>query len=109
MKCLCFYLGIGSITNLNINDDTSTISWDPPQTAGVLGNLVYQLVVSNNNTGQVIINTTTALTSYYLPFERCQIYVGKVTVYVGNIVGDTVVKKHRTSSGEYLAIGISVG
>ena len=80
-----------------------SISWDPPHTAGVLGNLFYQLVVINNNTGQVIVNTTTTLTSYGLPFEICQVYVGEVTAHVGNTAGGTVVQEHRTLTSESLA------
>ena len=79
------------------------ISWDPPHTAGVLGNLFYQLVVINNNTGQVIVNTTTTLTSYGFLFELCQVYVGKVTAHVGNMVGETVVREQRTLTSESLA------
>ena len=78
------------------------ISWDPPQTAGVLGNMSYQLVVINNDTGQVIVNTTTTLTSYAISFEVCQDYVGQVTAHVGNIAGGTVVQQHRTLGGECL-------
>ena len=79
------------------------ISWYPPQTAGVLGNLFYQLVVINKNTDQVIVNTTTTLTSYGLPFEVCQVYVGKVTAHVGNMAGETVVQEQRTFTSESLA------
>ena len=98
-----FYLGVSNIRNLNFNNEESTISWDPPQTAGVLGNLFYQLVVINNNTAQVIVNITTTLTSYGLPFEPCQVYVGKVTAHVGNMAGETVVREHRTLTSESLA------
>ena len=77
-----------------------SISWDPPQTAGVLGNLFYQLVVINKNTGQVIVNATSTLTSYYFPFEPCQEYVGKVTAHVGNMAGGTVVQEHKTLTSE---------
>ena len=79
------------------------ISWDPPQTAGVLGNLFYQLIVINKNTDQVIVNTTTTLTSYGLSFEVCQVYMGKVTAHVGNMAGGTVVQEHRTLTSESLA------
>ena len=99
-----FYVGIGSIRNLIFNDKTSSISWDPPQTAGVLGDLFYQLVVINNNTDQVIVNNKTTLTSYYFPFEVCQVYVGKVTAHVGDIAGETVVQQHRTLGGECLTV-----
>ena len=80
-----------------------SISWDPPQTAGVLGNLFYQLVVINKNTDQVIVNTTTTLTTNILPFEPCQVYVGQVTAHVGNMAGGTVVQEHRTLTSESLA------
>ena len=98
-------LGIGSIRNLNFNDVEGSISWDPPQTAGVLGNISYQLVVISNNTGQVIVNTTTSFTtSYYFSFEVCQAYVCKVTAHVGDIAGETVVQQHRTIGGECLNV-----
>ena len=97
-----FCLGIGSIRNLIFNEVEGYISWDPPQTAGVLGNLFYQLVVINNNTGQVIVNTTTTVTSYIFLFEMCQVYVGQVTAHVGNIAGGTVVQEHGTLGGECL-------
>ena len=99
-----FCSGIGSIRNLNFNDVEGFISWDPPQTAGVLGNLSYQLVVINNNTSQVIVNTTTTLTSYNLVFELCRVYVGTVTAHVGNIEGETVVQEYRTLGGECLIV-----
>ena len=83
-----------------------SISWDPPQTAGVLGNLFYQLVMINNNTGQVVVNTTTTLTRHYFPLKVCQVYVGKVTAHVGNIAGETVVQQHRTIGGECLIVFI---
>ena len=102
--CIIFCVGIGSIRNLNFNDVEGSISWDPPQTAGVLGNMSYQLVVINNNTGLVIVNATTTLTTYYFPFEPCQVYVGQVTAHVGNIAGEAVVQQHRTISGECLSM-----
>ena len=80
------------------------ISWDPPETGGVLGNMSYHLVVINSNTGQVIVNTTTTLTTYYFPFEFCQFYVGQVTAHVGNIAGETVAQQHRTIGGEFLIV-----
>ena len=101
-----FLLGVGSIRNLNFNDAEGSISWDPPNTAGVLGNLFYQLVMINNSTGQVIVNTTTTLTTYYFTLEVCQVYVGKVTAHVGNIAGKTVVREHRTLGGECLIVFI---
>ena len=104
--CIIFCLGIGSSRNLNFNDAEGYISWDPPQTAGVLGNMSYQLVVINNNTGQVIVNTTTMLTSHYFPFEPCQDYVGKVTAHVGDIAGETVVQEYRTLGGECLIVSL---
>ena len=92
--CIIFCLGVGSIRNLNFNNVDGSISWDPPHTAGVLGKLFYQLAMINNNTGQVIVNTTTTLTSYGFLFELCQVYVGQVTAHVGNIAGETVVQQH---------------
>ena len=83
-----------------------SISWDPAHTAGVVGNMFYQLVVINSNTGQVIVNTTTTLTTYYFPFELCQVYVGKVIAHVGNIAGGTVVQQLRTIGGECLIVFI---
>ena len=105
---MCFYWhlfcpGVGNVRNVNFNDVEGFISWDPPETAGVVGNLFYQLVVINKNTGQVIVNTTTTLTSYGLPFEPCQVYVGKVTAHVGNMAGETVVQEYRTPTSESLA------
>ena len=102
--CIIFCPGVGSIRNLNFDDLEGSISWDPPQTAGVVGNMSYHLVVINNNTGLVIVNTTTTLTTYYFPFEPCQVYVGKVTAHVGNIAGETVVQQHRTIDGECLIV-----
>ena len=96
-----FCLGVGGIRNLNFNVDGS-ISWDPPQTAGVVGNLFYHLVVINNNTGQVIVNTTTTLTSYYFTIEFCHVYVGQVTAHVGDIAGEAMVQEYRTIGGECL-------
>ena len=97
-----FCVGVGSIRNLNFNDVQGYISWDPPHTAGVVGNMFYQLVVINNNTGQVIVNTTTTLTTYYFIIEICPVYVGQVTAHVGNIAGETVVQQHITIGGECL-------
>ena len=106
LQIYCFCVGVGSIRSLNFNDVDGSISWDPSQTAGVLGNLFYQLVVINNNTGQVVVNTTTTLTTYYFPIEICQVYVGQVTAHVGNIAGETVVQEHRTIGGECLIVFI---
>ena len=99
---LFFCPGVGNVRNVNFDDVEGSISWDPPETAGVLGNLFYQLVVINKSTDQVIVNTTTTLTSYGLPFEPCQVYVGEVTAHVGNIAGGTVVQEHRTPTRESL-------
>ena len=88
---------------MDFNNQKSTVSWDPPQTAGILGNLFYHLVVINMNTDQVIVNITTTLTSYGFPFEPCHVYVGKVTAHVGNMAGGTVVQEHRTLTSESLA------
>ena len=88
---------------MNFDEHASTISWDPPETAGVLGSLFYQLLVINKNTDHVIVNTTTTLTSYGLPFELCQVYVGTITAHVGNMAGETVVREHRIRGGESLA------
>ena len=88
---------------MDFNNQKSTVLWDPPQTAGILGNLFYQLVVIKKNTDQVVVNTTTTLTSYYFPFETCLEYVGKVTAHVGNTAGGTIVREHRTLTSELLA------
>ena len=85
-----------------------SISWDPPQTAGVVGNMSYHLVVINNNTGQVVVNTTTTLTTYYFPFEFCHVFLGQVTAHVGDIAGETVVQQHRTIGGECLNVFIYI-
>ena len=85
---------------MNFNNENSTISCDPPQTAGVLGILLclyYQLVLINTNTDQVIVNTTYQLLYLIIPFDPlCQVYVGTVTAHVGNMAGETVVQEQRT-------------
>ena len=103
---LIFCVGVGSIRNLNFDEVDDSISWDPPQTAGVLGNLFYKLVVISNSTGQVVVNTTTTLTVYDFSFEVCQVYVVKVTAHVGDIAGETVVQQHRAIGGECLIVFI---
>ena len=65
--------------------------WDPPPTAGVLSNLTYHLIVTNMNTGVVIINTTTTETSYTVGtmINLCTRYTASVTALSHSQKGDT--------------------
>ena len=68
--------------------------WDPPSTLGVLNNLTYHLIVTNMNTGLVIINTTTTDNSYSLgPLLFCTFYNASVTAFSLEQKGDTITKE----------------
>ena len=74
--------GIGPVVNVRFTSSFSAVLWDPPATAGVLSGLSYIVIVMNNNTGQVIVNTTTTNTNYPLPvLQPCQYYTANVTAF----------------------------
>ena len=77
--------------------------WDPPPTIGVLiSGLTYHLIVTNMNTGVVIINTTTTDTSYLLgPLEFCVNYTGNVTV-LNTSATVPALTMARTPGGKYV-------
>ena len=93
--------GIGPVLNLRFSPTFSTIMWDPPSTAGVLSGLTYHLIVTNMNTGVVIINNTTTETSYplgSLPF--CTFYNASVTAFLLEQKGDTMSIMEETPGSE---------
>ena len=92
--------GIGPVLNLRFNPSFSTIMWDPPSTAGVLGNLYYHVTLMNNVSSELIISETTDNTYYPLPaLQRCQYYTTNVTAFSSEYHGDSVVYGQRAPGG----------
>ena len=91
---------IGPVLNLQFESSFSSILWDPPATAGVLNLLLsYNVIVTNMNTSEVIVNDTTTNTNYPLPqLKSCQYYTANVTVFYKDHFGDSVVTGQRLSS-----------
>ena len=80
----------------------SAVLWDPPATAGVLSGLSYIVIVTNNNTGQVIASATTTKTNYPLPVLPCQYYTANVTAFSSEHHSDSVVTGQRKPGSEYV-------
>ena len=103
MLVVIVHAGIGPVTRLMFNPLLSTVSWNPPVTAGVLGDLSYIVTVVNNNTGDVIVSDTTTNTQYLLsvndlPF--CQYFTINVTAFSSRQRGESAVAIKRTPGGE---------
>ena len=99
---LLIHTGIGPVLNLRFSSSFSTIMWDPPSTAGVLSGLTYHLTVTNRNTGVVIINTTTTVTSYPLgPIQLCTTYTASVTSTSQHYTSDSAVIICRVPGGNH--------
>ena len=76
--------------------------WDPPQTAGVLSNLTYHLIVTNMNTGVVIINTNTTDNSYPIGSTQfCLEYRVWVIAFSSQYHGGSTFIEERTPGSEY--------
>ena len=74
--------------------------WDPSPTASVLDGLYYQLIVTNMNTSEIVIDNTTTTTTYTLPaLKRCQYYTANVTAFLAEYHADSVTTKERTQGG----------
>ena len=74
--------------------------WNPPSTAGVLSILVFQVNVISNDTGAVIISSTTTNTYYPLPIiQLCHYYIANVTAFTSKYHGVSVVTKQRATGG----------
>ena len=97
---------IGPVLNLEFESTFSAALWDPPATAGVLNLLFsYNVIVMNNNTGQVIVSATTTNTNYPLPvLQPCQYYTANVTVFNKEHFGDSVVTGQRVPGSEGILI-----
>ena len=77
--------------------------WDPPPTAGVLS-LSYHITVTNVNTGAVIINATTATTSYLVgSLQHCTVYTASVTPFSQEHEGNIEVIVANTPGGKLYA------
>ena len=93
--------GIGPVVNVRFTDTFSAVLWDPPATAGVLSGLSYIVIVMNNNTGQVIVNTTTTNTIYPLPvLHPCMYYTANVTAFSSQHYSDTAFTGQEFSGSE---------
>ena len=99
---LTIVTNIGPVLNLQFGPSFSSILWDPPATAGVLNlSFSYNVIVTNMNTGQVIVSDTTTNTIYPLPvIKSCQYYTANVTVFYKNHFGDSVVTEKRTQGSK---------
>ena len=74
--------------------------WDLPLTAGTLSSLYYRVIVVHNDTGVVIVSTTTTMTTQTLPdVELCQYYTANVTAFSSEYHGDSVVTGDRSPGG----------
>ena len=74
--------------------------WDPPSTAGTLDSLHYRVIVVNNDTGVVIVNNSTTVTTQPLPdVQLCQYYTANVTAFSSEYHGDSVVTGERSPGG----------
>lgn len=96
-------LGIGQVKNLEFSPNFSNIMWEPPPTAGILGNLSYQLTVTNVDVGHMIINATTCDTSYPInSTEHCTHYNASVAAYSVDLAakGGTVDTMRKTAGGK---------
>ena len=99
----CVLIGIGHVLNPRFDTAFTTVMWDPPQTAGVLSNLSYHLIVTNMNTGVVIINTTTTDTSYSLGSTQfCLDYRVYVVAFSSQYRGGSTIIEERTPGSEYI-------
>ena len=106
---LLIHTGIGPVLNLRFSPTFSTIIWDPPSTVGVLSNLIYQVNVISNDTGAVIISSTTTNTYYPLPnIQLCQYYIANVTAFTSEYHGDSVVTKQRAPGGVCVCVCVCV-
>ena len=77
--------------------------WDPPLTAGTLDSLHYRVIVVNNNTGIMIVSSTTTVTIQPLPVvQLCQYYTANVTAFTSKYHGDSVVTVERSPGGMYV-------
>ena len=73
--------------------------WDSPPTVGV-NNLTYHLTVTNKNTGVMIVNATTADTSYtFSPLKKCVFYTASVVAASLHQSGDAEFIKQRIPGG----------
>ena len=82
--------------------------WDPPLTAGTLDSLHYHVTVVNNNTGVVIVSSTTTVTIQPLPnVQRCQYYTANVTAFSSEYHGDSVVTGERSLGGTCVCVCVS--
>ena len=97
---------IGPVLKLELESSFSAVLWDPPATAGVLNLLFsYNVIVMNNNTGQVIVSATTTNTNYTLPvLQLCQYYTANVTAFSSEHHSDSVVTGQRTPGGDMSSV-----
>ena len=95
------HVGIGPVVNVRFTPSFSDVLWDPPATAGVLSDLKYEMLLMNE-TGQVLLNETTANSSCPIPvLESCQYYTANVTAFSSQHLSESVVTGQRTPGGEY--------
>ena len=84
--------------------------WDLPLTAGTLGSLYYRVIVVRNDTGVVIVSTTTTMTTQALPnVELCQYYTANVTAFSSEYHGDSVVTGERSPGGTCMCVCTCAG
>ena len=63
------------------------------------------MIVVNNDTGVVIGNSTTTVTTQPLPdLQRCQYYTANVTAFSSEHHGDSVVTGDRSPGGTYVCV-----
>ena len=98
--------GIDPVVNANFSSFFGGVRWYPPVTAGVLNDLMYRVIVVNDNTDQVIVNGTTNGTYYDLPrngtstIQPCQYYTANVTAFSSQHHSDSVVFSQMSPGGE---------
>ena len=62
---------------------------------------MYRVILTNINTGQLIVNETTSTTTLSLPtLQLCQYYTANVTAFTAELHSDTVVTELRVPRGD---------
>ena len=92
--------GVGRVGSIRFDHFFTAIMWDPPLTAGTLDSLHYRVIVVNNDTGVVIVSSTTTKTTQALPVvQTCQYYTANVTAFSSEYQGESVVTGERSPGG----------
>ena len=96
--------GTAKVTNVRLNPSFNTLLWDHAAGSG----LMYRVILTNSNIGQLIVNETTSTTNLSLPtLQLCQYYTANVTAFTAELHSDTVVTELRVPGGEWVCHAIN--